>query len=967
MNSRRIDQTMLLVGVVLILISSSQLFWTSKGLSDSEALGRISAKSAVVKSKGVRGLDWQDAHLGEPVSHNQLIYTDNRSSAKISLLTGTIIEVEENSLIRIQQESNLETLALEKGFVNTKLTGKPLRLKLGGQEVVLNSENALVQIFQNKEGGEIGVLSGEVALSEGNRIQKIDSSQMVLLNGQEMDVQKIAFDLVSPKRGEKIYLEDDQRLIRFEWTPKNEGELILEDMLGNRVSTSSDWARLAPGAYRWKVSSSSGSSLETPFSLVKVTGPEIIRPRDGERVRLAPGEGKKAELNFQWESAGLPVEMEWVQDEKSQLLKTEGSSLVTEVNSSGPLRWRVRFIYEDPNIKKWSEWQNLNVEILKAPIIPQPRSPDGAEFQFYSKNDWEIPLSWRGAELTEIEIRHPSGELKTLKSSSIEYIFSPDSDGDYEWRIRSLDEFGRVSAWTNWLRFSVRDLSDEKIAEAQRIQIDRPNQEVEFSWQGDETESVFEISKDPKFNKEVLLRKVKGSSASVNIPEPGVYYWRSQRFLPDGKIEVNEPRKVIIEPNAAPLKPKPLPDTEVPLQWKSVQNTIWDFFISSAHADSVEGIVRIDLPLHSNAKSYIVKILSEDGKVLLTRELASPLFQWENAVPGEYQWQYAIKDFWGRQSEFSDPSNLTIRPPALKRALLLSPIRAEVVSSENVQFKWKRPNGVKSFTFEVSQEEDFSKLVVQSDFDSKVDKEILPAQNFPGSGLYYWRVFSRYPDGRVKPSSVGRFKLLKEETAPSAPEAGPISFKQLLGILWTPSLDSYNFKDKSQEGEIDGQQILSTRLYAQSFKEKIFYAGSLQYGRGKVFDGEDYSAAQLKLSGGYVFNLNSIVLGTGLSLGYLRTNSYSIEGSKVRSNSLSSLQYGPTLQGLLPIDRSKTILFAGSYLLGEIQEIDVSSDLLYAWKRFYLQGGVHFKLRSFDVNDGEQSSLGVRLGIAKPF
>lgn len=917
----------------------------------------------------MRGLDWKDALLHEPVSHNQLIYTDSSSSARISLLTGTIIDVEENSLIRIQQDSNLETVDLEKGFLNTKLSGRPLRLRLGQKEVVLTSEDALIQISQDGDTGEIGVISGEVEMKDGKKTQKINPSQFVAIQGEEIKLKKISYELLSPKRGEKIYLKENLKKITFEWSPSEEGEVHLEDSSGKSIALKSQSANLGPGGYRWKVFSESGASLETPFSLISVKSPEILRPRSGEKVQLAPKENAPGNLTFQWEETGYPIKLEWTQGAGIESTETDGSSHTINLNSSQTIKWRLRIIYENSQIEEWSDWQIVDVELLEHPQVPEALSPDDVEFQYYKKNDWFVSFTWKSSWESELEIQSASGKTQTIASKMQELRFVPQESGEYKWRIRSRDDFGRLSSWSNWLKFNVKDLSNETITDAQRIQIERPNQEVEFIWEGEGIESVFEISKDPKFKVDVLLRKVEGSSASVNIPEPGVYFWRSRRYLSDGKIEVNEPRKVIIEPNAAPSKPKSLPVMEVPLEWKSVRSGILDFFISSAHADEVEGVVKINLPQHSNAKTYIVKILSLDGKTLLTRDLPSPEFRWERAMPGEYQWQYAIRDYWGRQSEFSDLSRLIIRPPEVKRALLTRPIRSEEVPHDNVDFEWSIPDGVAGFTFEVSENKDFSSILFQSELKAKINTTTLLAEIFPESGLYFWRILSRFPDGRVKPSSIGRFQLLKKEISPSSKEGDLfyLSFRRLLGILWTPSIETYSFKDNSKEGEIDGQNLLSTNLYALVFEKKYFYTGSVSLGRGKVFDGEDYSTAKLSLAGGYLLKLSSIEIGAGVGASYLRTNTYSIQGTEVKAKTINALQFGPTVTSLIPIDRSKLILISASYLLGEVKEVSASGDLLIPWKDFLLQGGLEFRGRTYNENSGEQTSFGLRLGVSKPF
>lgn len=65
----------------------------------------------------------------------------------------------------------------------------------------------------------------------------------------------------------------------------------------------------------------------------------------------------------------------------------------------------------------------------------------------------------------------------------------------------------------------------------------------------------------------------------------------------------------------------------------------------------------------------------------------------EKCQTGRYYWQYALIDFWGRQSPFSDLSVLTVTGTQLvlpEKPQLLSPVASSEVESENVTLKWTR-------------------------------------------------------------------------------------------------------------------------------------------------------------------------------------------------------------------------------------------------------------------------------------
>lgn len=965
MNGQQIDRTLLLLGGVLILFSSYQLFWVKGPEVKGPVLGTITAKRSVVKSKGTRGLDWQDAYINGEVSNNQLIFTDAQSSAEITLHSGPKISVEENSLIRIQEEANLETLDLRRGHLETSLAGVPLRVRLGDREVTLDSKNALVQISQTNEGSAIGVLSGDVKVSSNGVVEGLDASRALHFEGSAMKVKNISLQTSAPDRGAELFVEEDSRLIRFGWEPQEIGEVRLEDSRGQIIPVLAHEARLSPGTYRWRVIAPDGESLESNFKVTRVLAPEILRPKDGEGLRLLPLESGEGRFRLQWTSQTEESVVEWeVEGQRKRVIALGEAHEVGMINS-GEFRWRVSSRYADERIEAFSPWQTLRVELVSLPGKPQGLTPEGVEYQFYNVTDEVIPLRWTGTSKSELSLRAPGKEAESVFTDEASHDYAPEAFGEHRWRVRGIDEFGRPGPWSDEKTFTVTDLSQFIDGEAQKIQLERPDQEVEFSWEDSGGASLFEISRDVRFKDHVLTKKIDGTSTKVRVPEVGVYYWRSQRMLPDGRLERNPPRRVIIEPTPAPEKPKPLPEKEIPLKWKSVQGSFIDFLLPRAFADDATGEIRISLPAHENAKSYLVRILSSSGTEIFSAEVPGTEFLWKRARPGEYLWQYAIKDHWGRQSEFSDPSKLIIQQPEIRRALLSSPIRGEKVSGSEVRFHWSKPSGAQGFTFELSDQEDFKNILHGESVSDEKTELTLPEEGL-ASGDYFWRVRSDFPDGRSRLSSTGRFSFAR----PSPEKTNgppPLTFPELLlSVLWKPSMDTFAFKDGAREGEIEGNNFVSTQLQGLHLRDRFFGTGSGSFSRGKVFDGEDYTAMELTLSGGYLLNLNNNRLGLGLRGSYLRSSNYSVTAGKVTSETESSLRYGPEILGLIPWER-RHFLFTGAYLFGEITEFSASVDLISPWKDFYFSGGVGRIQRSFSENSGELRSLSLRLGVGKSF
>jgi hypothetical protein len=952
-------------------MSSYALFFSRSGTYEGATPGRVSALERVVKMKRARALDWIDAFHDDLVTENQMIYTDELSKAEVNFTSGQKLTISANSLVKIRSRGRENELDVGKGTIRATLSGnEPFIVKLNGEDYELKGKGADVEINLHGNVGEIGVVSGEVALEKDGKVTALDEKTALVIEGEKVSTRVIAYTLNFPGKEALLYTGSETYEVPFQWTGPLSGKLRLathadfSDETSFEVSGDNLKKKLPPGDYFVKLEGDSGTSLVSEFRIVKEVPPEVLRPLNGDVIDSLVDENHHHSVRLEWE--GDLAKAYQVEITEGKTTTTKDVSLESlSFSPAGDFSWRVRINDPARPDARWSQLQQIKVKLHPFPVAPTNLYPDGVEYQTFSGKPEKIELSWSSTSPTEIEyLEGNRSQQFSSEGNSLE--IQPEKTGTHKWRIRAKDKFERVSAWSDWKEFTVVDLSHEKSGSGvQRIQLKRPDQEVTFGWKGTGGSYIFELSDDRDFKNIISRKEISGSETKVAVPKTGTYYWRSREYRPDGTLHVSEPKKVIIEPLPAPGKPEALPRMEIPLETQDTSASILDRLMSSAYADDVFGRVTINLPPKENIKSYVLKIFRKGEATPLVEEtLSKPVFVWKNAVPGEYDFQYAVVDFFERQSPFSDISRLTVLEPAgPARPLLISPIRLEEV--KDLEFHWGYSRGASSYTVTLYRDEKLQEKIAEK----KTGNTDLSFEESLTSGTYYWQVVAQNKAEEKTPSSIGRFifQAPKEEIIVQPPVMAEWKLKNRASISWAPSSDTYSFKENSQSGKIDGKALMGLEGRGTFFHEKWITSGEFLRQSGKVFKKETYSFTKITFDSGWVVKSGKHTLSVGPGIGFGMGQSYGIEDSKVKASSMSGALYGVVGRSFHQLGRTWGAEGKLSYLLGGITELEVSGNALKSVGSYYFVLGAGIVKREYSKNNGEQSSLKLNAGIGREF
>lgn len=392
-----------------------------------------------------------------------------------------------------------------------------------------------------------------------------------------------------------------------------------------------------------------------------------LTAKEGEEVKAVALEATKADANIEIISPkdetfilGKNEFIQFKAENAPEAAKAKVTSLTSEKEYIIPLSKNVSI---PPGEYEWSvteKGESLShpaefdvVSKISSPTLSSPK--DLEEIVFYESST-RVNFRWEGIDGSILQV---TDEFQNLHFSedvegnqkSVEFF----NESVYEWKVKSKTS-RQESDWSDSRKVMIRKV-DYSEGEPIVIELKRPNQLAEFSWENSPNESNFILSKTKDFKNVVYTRAVDGkSNVKVRIPDVGVYYWQVK--TKEGKTTKTRPKKVLIRPVPPPSKPKAPPRLRLKLKPKSVKADFFNFF-SNAYAQAFEEVVVSFDPIE-DAKEYEIEIYSDQKLKRLVKSIKTeaPSFKWTPPRVGSYTWRIRFKDHWDRWSPYSDPADM---------------------------------------------------------------------------------------------------------------------------------------------------------------------------------------------------------------------------------------------------------------------------------------------------------------------
>ncbi len=653
-----------------------------------ELIGDVATSQNDVRRKNLDTFSWLPASRKDAIYQNDSIFTGDRSEAIIQLQDGTQIRIQPNSLITLNMKNGQMELDLRYGnLVGDLAKGSSLVIKSGAEEFKLEgNEKSKIQFNKAHSGTvDLKLLSGKARFSDKKKSAKTDlSKDAVLAVSKQGEIKKI-----------------DQPKI----------QVITADKALSYLRTNPD----DPMHFEWK-STGDVSRYE---------------------VEIAPSEDFAAVAS----SKSVPE------------MKTE----VTDPLAPGQYFWRVKAFDRNGEVAAYSVPRKLSVNTLSPPTILAPQKASEISLELKPEPNGEL------ATVTEIKWQAPA-ELKTFtyqisqdptfaqivkegQTTSFSALSPRLVSGTYWVRVAGQTAAQAYSSWSEAIPFSLKLVAKQEpvlarpILVARRVQFKVPSnkdrnpaaeQAPKLEWKPvlQSKDYQVQVSKDINFKK-FETYDVDNTKVSWSQYKGGKTYFR---VLARGKNgEVSEPSDIgliNVQLNSPVLQPL------APLH-----------SVGEASAPREANIYWSEIP---EAKSYLVEIDKGDSFTQPERyEFKNNTGRLTVKTPGEYKVRVQALD--EKNKPLTDFSNIE----SLKYSFhspLITPVPLEPYNNvsiflqktaePSIWVEWKRVKGAEAYRVEISDKEDFSRVLLSSAVSSNrfLIKDKVPL------GKLYWRVRAQSKD-----------------------------------------------------------------------------------------------------------------------------------------------------------------------------------------------------------------------------
>lgn len=528
-----------------------------------EQIGEIVLSQNNVKRKIGGRLLWDSIKRAQAVYNNDTIRTGLNSLAIIKLKDESVLEVEENSLIVLEQGGSSLNVDFRTGEFKTKSKSEKLKIRI--KDSVINAKNSELKIkTDTKKNTQIQLTKGKAELQSKEGKIQLNKNKQLQINAQGK-AQQLAIHLLlsSPQNKAEIIDPNPRLTYPFTWAVLNKNikkEIfqISKDPDFPSTSTYSKSAHQAieapinRGTNYWRV----GWDLIDPktkkpvrqytpvrsISLKQDLRVQLLQPDNQSQFEFTPGEEL---INFHWRSK-TPAKVFLFELANSshfrQILKTKtiaSSSFQINELKQGTYYWRISaFGEQNKNIGKSATYNFTVTKVMpRAPNLIAPENGAIWSLNEPIRMEWQ---SYKKAKSYQLKIsKDPSlkSVVKQQTLKDLKYIWEWSQVGNYYWQISALNKDSTRIAQSLIYRISIdptvlgpmitliKPKNQSEVKRERRAPMDP----IIFEWKPEKPMKAnydFIFSEDISFKKAKVKRNIDVLKYALRLKKAGNYFWQ---------------------------------------------------------------------------------------------------------------------------------------------------------------------------------------------------------------------------------------------------------------------------------------------------------------------------------------------------------------------------------------------------------------------------------------------------------
>ena len=394
-----------------IYLFRNDLFKTIN-LQNIQSVGTVVSRSNVVQRRVSDRILWDRLVKESSIYLGDIIRVAELSSAVLEL-EGQQINLNENTLIRIQRSPDGESLLIEltEGSISisTSDEGGNIQLNLMGQ-VVETTSGSVLNLSADNGGVQIQVNEGAAVITgRDGESRAMSTGSMIAIDAEGTEKHEPAVVVMSPRSSARFLNNSKQPLpVSFQWSRIN---LEQDDRLRLEISEDSNFERinhslnglvdsshpsLDAGIWYWRILLNEDALSSGRFTVVQASAPDLVSPINDSSILY---QKDSPSVSFQWsevsEASHYYLEVSLLSDFLNSHITQETSA--TSYNASamgqGTWYWRVKPVFSSgfDGETSFSEISRFRVEqsVLKTEeeiVLPAP-PPSPLELRLLSPDD----------------------------------------------------------------------------------------------------------------------------------------------------------------------------------------------------------------------------------------------------------------------------------------------------------------------------------------------------------------------------------------------------------------------------------------------------------------------------------------------------------------------------------------------------------------------------------------------------
>ncbi|WP_413291015.1 FecR domain-containing protein [Bdellovibrio sp. HCB337] len=582
----------ILSGSVVILLALSYLLYDDslifpKNTSNEPLIGTISSSNNDVRRKNSGNFIWLPGNKKDQVFNKDSIFTGDGSEAQIQLSDGSVIQIQENSLVNLNLKNGQMELDLRFG----QFTGNgnsPIRIKTGSEEYTIQGKDAKFEINRSQTGDlDVKVLSGDAEITGKNGKQKLQSNEALQITKKGIEKGQVEAKVrLITKNDIYMYRAADKLPLAFEWegrgpigqyeieiakTEDFKKVLALRTTAEQKISVKDS---LKEGPYFWRVKGLDSrrkhlaTSTSQKFYLSYMMPPQVVTPTDKATVKveaLSGPTGLQANTKITWQADERHKNYQWQLSRSadfSDILVEKDAwtpkEVITPNLRSGPYFTRVRGYDKDKHPSPWSKPHAFTFEVNAEVKPPAPRlvekrirfqmpktedrAPSAANSPQMAWTDVDVAKDYR----FEISKSPRFTGAQVVETENTRTTWTQYKPGKHYFRVYTRTALGQSSDPSETGVIEVYGDAPvlggipSTLIKETNINAVPPEKEVRVTWSSipDAQSYLVQMDKSPTFENPVQ-QEVNTTDGTVRLPEPGKYFVRV-KALGEGSQDMSE-------------------------------------------------------------------------------------------------------------------------------------------------------------------------------------------------------------------------------------------------------------------------------------------------------------------------------------------------------------------------------------------------------------------------------------------